>query len=134
MLAAIFVLAIVSYCIYWYLWPRYQNLPPEPIWSVPLIGHFLSLSASTPQVDMMRWYKEKNLPVYNLQFGTVPMIFVNRVDYVKEVLQKRGEVFAERPQTWRFDIIDGKWNRAIFIPENKPWLKRKKIKILLDLK
>ena len=51
--------------------------------------------------------REQYGDIVSLQMGVHPMVLLSSVDYMKEVLIQKGEIFADRPNFSRFNIIFG---------------------------
>ncbi|XP_029376383.1 steroid 17-alpha-hydroxylase/17,20 lyase [Echeneis naucrates] len=86
--------------------------PQEPpcLPALPLIGSLLSLRGPQPPHLLFKGLQEKYGQTYSLMMGPHPVIIINQHRHAREVLLKKGKVFAGRPRTVTTDILtrDGK--------------------------
>uniref|UniRef100_A0A668AJ00 Cytochrome P450, family 17, subfamily A, polypeptide 1 n=1 Tax=Myripristis murdjan TaxID=586833 RepID=A0A668AJ00_9TELE len=85
-----------------------QELPSLP--ALPIIGSLLSLRSSQPPHVVFRDLQAKYGQTYSLMMGSHNVIIVNQHSHAKEVLLKKGKIFAGRPRTVTTDVLtrDGK--------------------------
>ncbi|XP_057703408.1 steroid 17-alpha-hydroxylase/17,20 lyase [Corythoichthys intestinalis] len=85
-----------------------QELPCLP--SLPFIGSLLSLISEHQPHVLFKKLQEKYGPIYSLMMGSNRLIIVNQYSHAKEVLLKKGKIFAGRPRTVTTDVLtrDGK--------------------------
>lgn len=76
-----------------------QELPHLP--ALPLIGSLLSLRSPHPPHVLFKELQGKYGQTYSLMMGSHCVIIVNHHTHAKEVLLKKGKVFAGRPRTVR---------------------------------
>nr|XP_029133944.1 steroid 17-alpha-hydroxylase/17,20 lyase-like [Labrus bergylta] len=86
--------------------------PQEPprLPSLPLIGSLLSLRSPHPPHLLFKELQRKYGQTYSLMMGSHCVIIVNHHTHAKEVLMKKGKIFAGRPRTVTTDVLtrDGK--------------------------
>ncbi|XP_044069009.1 steroid 17-alpha-hydroxylase/17,20 lyase [Siniperca chuatsi] len=84
------------------------RLPALP--ALPLIGSLLSLRSPHPPHVLFKGLQEKYGQTYSLMMGSHCVIIVNQHTHAKEVLLKKGKIFAGRPRTVTTDVLtrDGK--------------------------
>ncbi|KAM9345048.1 steroid 17-alpha-hydroxylase/17,20 lyase [Symphorus nematophorus] len=86
--------------------------PQEPpsLPALPLIGSLLSLRSPHPPHVLFKQLQVKYGPTYSLMMGSHRAIIVNQHAHAKEVLLKKGKIFAGRPRTVTTDVLtrDGK--------------------------
>ncbi|XP_041645223.1 steroid 17-alpha-hydroxylase/17,20 lyase [Cheilinus undulatus] len=86
--------------------------PREPpcLPSLPLIGSLLSLQSPHAPHVLFKELQQKYGQMYSLMMGSHRVIIVNHHTHAKEVLMKKGKIFAGRPRTVTTDILtrDGK--------------------------
>lgn len=70
------------------------NLP-----SLPIIGSLLSLRSDSAPHIFFRQLQKKYGDIYSLMMGSHKVIIVNSYHHAKEVLIKKGKIFAGRPRT-----------------------------------
>ncbi|XP_067465363.1 steroid 17-alpha-hydroxylase/17,20 lyase [Thunnus thynnus] len=89
--------------------PHGTQVPPR-LPSLPLIGSLLSLRSSHPPHVLFKELQEKYGQTYSLMMGSYNVIIVNQHTHAKEVLLKKGKIFAGRPRTVTTDVLtrDGK--------------------------
>lgn len=72
---------------------------PPRLPALPLIGSMLSLWSSNPPHVLFKALQGKYGRTYSLMMGSHRVIVVNHHAHAKEVLLKKGKVFAGRPRT-----------------------------------
>ncbi|XP_034407755.1 steroid 17-alpha-hydroxylase/17,20 lyase [Cyclopterus lumpus] len=86
--------------------------PREPprLPALPLIGSLLSLRSPHPPHVLFKELQGKYGPTYSLMMGSHCVIVVNHHAHAKQVLLKKGKIFAGRPRTVTTDVLtrDGK--------------------------
>ncbi|XP_054652322.1 steroid 17-alpha-hydroxylase/17,20 lyase [Dunckerocampus dactyliophorus] len=89
--------------------PHGPREPPH-LPSLPFIGSLLSLRSAHPPHVLFQKLQEKYGQTYSLMMGSHRVIIVNQHCHAKEVLLKKGRLFAGRPRTVTTDILtrDGK--------------------------
>ncbi|XP_068455465.1 steroid 17-alpha-hydroxylase/17,20 lyase [Clinocottus analis] len=85
-----------------------QEAPRLP--ALPLIGSLLSLRSPLPPHLLFKELQGKYGPTYSLMMGCHRVMVVNQHAHAKQVLLKKGKIFAGRPRTVTTDILtrDGK--------------------------
>lgn len=75
--------------------------PQEPphLPALPLIGSLLSLRSPHPPHVLFKELQQKYGQTYSLMLGSHCVIVVNQHTHAKEVLLKKGKIFAGRPRT-----------------------------------
>lgn len=103
---------------------RKQPSPPGP-WSLPIIGNLLQLG-DHPYLTFTEMRKKYG-DVFLIKLGVVPVLVVNGMEMVKQVLLKDGEHFAGRPQMHTFSFLaDGK-SLTFSVNYGESWKLHKKI-------
>ena len=83
------------------------KLMPAPM-RLPLIGNmYMMREYQANPWDGLNAIREQYGDIVSLQFGVHPMVLLSNLDYMKEVLLHKGEIFADRPDFSRFSIIFG---------------------------
>lgn len=75
----------------------FQEPPRLP--ALPLIGSLLSLQSPHPPHVLFKELQEKYGQTYSLMMGSHCVIIINQHAHAKEVLLKKGKIFAGRPRT-----------------------------------
>ncbi|XP_037639315.1 steroid 17-alpha-hydroxylase/17,20 lyase [Sebastes umbrosus] len=83
---------------------------PPRLPAIPLIGSLLSLWSTLPPHVLFKELQGKYGQTYSLMMGSHCVVVVNQSAHAKEVLLKKGKIFAGRPRTVTTDILtrDGK--------------------------
>uniref|UniRef100_A0A671WVZ0 Cytochrome P450 1A1 n=3 Tax=Sparus aurata TaxID=8175 RepID=A0A671WVZ0_SPAAU len=83
---------------------------PPCLPSLPVIGSLLSLRSPHPPHVLFKELQKKYGQTYSLMMGSHCVIIVNQHAHAKEVLLKKGKIFAGRPRTVTTDVLtrDGK--------------------------
>ncbi|XP_070833582.1 steroid 17-alpha-hydroxylase/17,20 lyase isoform X1 [Chaetodon trifascialis] len=86
--------------------------PQEPpcLPALPFIGSLLSLRSPHAPHVLFKELQQKYGQTYSLMMGSHCVIIVNQHTHAKEVLLKKGKIFAGRPRTVTTDVLtrDGK--------------------------
>lgn len=72
---------------------------PPRLPALPLIGSMLSLWSSNPPHVLFQALQGRYGPTFSLMMGSHRVIVVNHHTHAREVLLKKGKVFAGRPRT-----------------------------------
>jgi len=76
--------------------PRRKHLPPSPK-SWPLVGNTFQINLkNNPNIQLMSWAKELG-EIYHLRLGPSDFIFLNSPRTVKDLLDKKGSIYSDRP-------------------------------------
>uniref|UniRef100_A0A8C4WPT1 Unspecific monooxygenase n=1 Tax=Gopherus evgoodei TaxID=1825980 RepID=A0A8C4WPT1_9SAUR len=99
-------------------------LPPGP-WPLPIVGNLLQLGEH-PHLSFIQMRKNYG-DVFLLKLGMVPVVVVNGLDTVKQVLLRDAESFAGRPKMHTFSFFaDGK-SLSFSVEYGESWKLHKKI-------
>ncbi|PHU01108.1 hypothetical protein BC332_30895 [Capsicum chinense] len=75
---------------------KFQNLPPNPYISLPIIDHLYLLKK--PLHKTLAKISEKHGPLLFLRFGSRPVLLVSSPSLAEECFTKNDVVFASRPR------------------------------------
>ncbi|XP_036996242.2 cytochrome P450 1A4-like [Artibeus jamaicensis] len=103
---------------------RKQVSPPGP-WSFPLIGNLLQLG-DHPYLTFIEMRKKYG-DVFLIKLGMVPVVVVNGMEMVKQVLLKNGESFAGRPNMHTFSFLAEGKSLSFSVNYGESWKLHKKI-------
>ncbi|XP_052428452.1 steroid 17-alpha-hydroxylase/17,20 lyase [Carassius gibelio] len=83
---------------------------PPSLPSLPIIGSLLSLVTDCPPHIFFQQLQKKYGDLYSLMMGSHKVLIVNNHHHAKEILMKKGKIFAGRPRTVTTDLLtrDGK--------------------------
>uniref|UniRef100_A0A3P9Q5D1 Cytochrome P450, family 17, subfamily A, polypeptide 1 n=1 Tax=Poecilia reticulata TaxID=8081 RepID=A0A3P9Q5D1_POERE len=87
-----------------------NSIEPPHLPALPLIGSLLSLRSQHPPHVLFKELQKKYGQTYSLTMGSHRVVIVNQHVHAKEILLKKGKIFAGRPRTVTTDILtrDGK--------------------------
>lgn len=97
---------------------------PGP-WSFPIIGNLLQLG-DHPYLTFIEMRKKYG-DVFLIKLGMVPVVVVNGMDMVKQVLLKDGEHFAGRPKMHTFSFLAEGKSFSFSVNYGESWKLHKKI-------
>ncbi|KAM3605778.1 uncharacterized protein V6R79_004607 [Siganus canaliculatus] len=123
-LAVALALVILQYKL-WML----KNGPQEPprLPALPVIGSLLSLRSPHQPHVLFKHLQEKYGQTYSLMMGSHSVIIVNQHTHAKEVLLKKGKIFAGRPRTVTTDILTRSGKDIAFGDYSTTWRFHRKI-------
>lgn len=103
---------------------RKQVSLPGP-WSFPIIGNLLQLG-DHPYLTFTEMRKKYG-DVFLIKLGMVPVVVVNGMEMVKQVLLKDGEHFAGRPNMHTFSFLAEGKSFSFSVNYGESWKLHKKI-------
>ncbi|CAL1577717.1 unnamed protein product [Knipowitschia caucasica] len=120
---ALFSLAVLSA-----LWKaRRRSLEPPCLPCLPLIGSLLSLGGPHPPHVLFKELQAKYGATYSLKLGSNKVIMVNHHIHAKEVLLKKGKIFAGRSRTVTTDVLTRNGKGIAFGDYSATWKFHRKI-------
>lgn len=75
---------------------RDRSLPPGPP-RLPLIGNLHQAPSDAPWLTYQKWIKQYG-PIVSAQFGGNTIIFIGDATISRELLEKRGHIYSDRPR------------------------------------
>nr|AAP57512.1 cytochrome P450 CYP17-a1 [Monopterus albus] len=102
-----------------------KELPHLP--ALPLIGSLLSLLSPHPPHIFFKKLQKKYGPTYSLMMGSHKVIIVNQHTHAREVLLKKGKIFAGRPRTVTTDILTRNGKDIAFADYSATWRYHRKM-------
>ncbi|XVF39838.1 hypothetical protein PTKIN_Ptkin01aG0064300 [Pterospermum kingtungense] len=90
------LLFLALYTITTHFLHKFQNLPPTPFPSLPIIGHFYLL-LKKPLHRSLAKISNKHGPILLLHFGSRPVLLISSPSAAEECFTKNDIVFANRP-------------------------------------
>lgn len=100
--------------------PKGFKLPPGPP-GKPIVGHFFQLSEIFRSERMREWKEKYGNIVYIHTFG-VPIIFLYSDEIARELLDKRGATYSDRPPFYAADILG--WDCIFALYRYGDWWRR----------
>ncbi|KIK66610.1 hypothetical protein GYMLUDRAFT_157089 [Collybiopsis luxurians FD-317 M1] len=85
-------------------------LPPGP-WSFPLIGNIPCLFRNHDWITYTNWYHKYKSDIVHVNIAGQSMIILNTHEATKELLEKRGAKYSDRPKFTMMNEL-WKWNFA----------------------
>uniref|UniRef100_A0A8C6WKP8 Cytochrome P450, family 17, subfamily A, polypeptide 1 n=1 Tax=Neogobius melanostomus TaxID=47308 RepID=A0A8C6WKP8_9GOBI len=95
--------------------------------ALPLIGSLLSLRSPHPPHVLFKELQAKYGATYSLKLGAHTVMMVNHHAHAKEVLLKRGKIFAGRPRTVTTDVLTRNGKDIAFGDYSTTWRFHRKI-------
>ncbi|KAM9477567.1 steroid 17-alpha-hydroxylase/17,20 lyase [Clarias gariepinus] len=100
---------------------------PPHLPSLPVIGSLLSLRSDSPPHIFFQQLQKKYGDIYSLMMGSHKVIIINSLHHAKEVLLKKGKIFAGRPRTVTTDILTRDGKDIAFADYSATWKFHRKI-------
>ncbi|XP_043912488.1 steroid 17-alpha-hydroxylase/17,20 lyase [Protopterus annectens] len=100
---------------------------PKSLPSFPLIGSLLSLRGKLQPHILFQKLQKKYGKLYSLMMGSHYVVIVNDYQHAKEVLMKKGKVFAGRPRTVTTDLLTRGGKDIAFASYSKAWKFHRKL-------
>ena len=91
---------------------RPADYPPGPP-TLPLIGNLHLMPKEKGHLQFQKWAKEYG-PVYSLMLGTKVMIVLSSDQAIKDLLDKRSNIYSSRPDMYLGRIVSGQ-NRMLLM-------------------
>ncbi|OTA84711.1 hypothetical protein M434DRAFT_377643 [Hypoxylon sp. CO27-5] len=84
---------------------RPKGYPPGPP-TLPLLGNLHQMPKTKAHLQFQRWAEEYG-PIYSLMLGTKVMIVLSSDQAIKDLLDKRSNIYSSRPETYLGNIVSG---------------------------
>lgn len=97
---AVFIL--IAY-FYWKHKKFVDSLPTGPPPKL-FVGNLLQLDRQDPRKTFVEWHKKYG-PVFTFWLGHTPNIFVTGHELMQELFVKRGDEFADRPNSFLLELL-----------------------------
>ncbi|KAF4777390.1 cytochrome P450 [Colletotrichum scovillei] len=119
-------LAIVTFAIFKLrnVGRRPKNYPPGPP-TLPLIGNLHQIPTTQSHHQFKKWAKEYG-PVYSLILGTKVMIVLSSDRAVKDLLDKRSNIYSSRTDLYLGNVVSGNL-RVVMMQYGETWRMIRKI-------
>ncbi|OCL13591.1 cytochrome P450 [Glonium stellatum] len=121
-IASFAVLSAVLIGVYKFLTydSRLGHLPSGPT-GLPFIGNLLAFADSNKVPDITREWAEKYGEISYAKIGGTHFVFLNTPVVVKELMDKRGSKYSDRPyMPMAFDAVSNR-RRQFFMPYGESW-------------
>ncbi|KUJ09662.1 cytochrome P450 [Mollisia scopiformis] len=111
---------------------RPKDYPPGPP-TLPLIGNLHQMPGKNGHLQFQKWAQEYG-PVYSLILGTKVMIVLSSDQSIKDLLDKRSNIYSSRPEMYLGQIVSG-YLRVLLMEYGDTWrMIRKMIHNILNIK
>ncbi|ROW04275.1 hypothetical protein VSDG_00895 [Cytospora chrysosperma] len=99
---------------------RPKDYPPGPP-TLPLIGNLHQIPAKDPHHQYKKWAEEYG-PVYSLILGNMVLVVLSSDQAVKDLLDKRGNIYSSRTDLYLGNIASGYLRMVLMDLETKQML------------
>ncbi|KAK3312995.1 cytochrome P450 [Apodospora peruviana] len=96
---------------------RPKGYPPGPA-TRPIVGNIPDIPKHNAHIQFKKWAEEYG-PIYSLIVGTKTMIMLNTDQSVKDLLDKRSNIYSSRPELFVSNLIGE--DRIINMPYGDKW-------------
>ncbi|KAF3003711.1 hypothetical protein E8E13_009112 [Curvularia kusanoi] len=103
---------------------RPADYPPGPP-TLPLIGNLHLMPKEKGHLQFQKWAEEYG-PVYSLILGTKVMIVLSSDQAIKDLLDKRSNIYSSRPDMYMGQVVSGN-NRMLLMEYGDTWRMVRKI-------
>lgn len=111
---------------------RPKGYPPGPP-TLPLIGNLHQMPKTKAHLQFQKWAEEYG-PVYSLMLGTKVMIVLSSDQAIKDLLDKRSNIYSSRPEIYLGNIVSGD-QRMLLMEYGDRWrIPRKLVHNSLNIK
>ncbi|CAG5187414.1 uncharacterized protein ALTATR162_LOCUS11712 [Alternaria atra] len=91
---------------------RPANYPPGPP-TLPLIGNLHLMPKAKGHLQFQKWAEEYE-PMYSLILGTRVMVVLSTDEAIKDLLDKRSNIYSSRPDMYLGQVVSGN-NRMLLM-------------------
>ncbi|CAN9193775.1 unnamed protein product [Alternaria alternata] len=103
---------------------RPADYPPGPP-TLPLIGNLHLMPKEKGHLQFQKWAEEYG-PVYSLILGTKVMIVLSTDQAIKDLLDKRSNIYSSRPDMYLGQVVSGN-NRMLLMEYGDTWRMVRKV-------
>ncbi|KAI6090002.1 cytochrome P450 [Hypoxylon rubiginosum] len=103
---------------------RPKGYPPGPP-TLPLIGNLHQMPNKQGHLQFQKWAEEYG-PIYSLILGTQVMIVLSSDQAIKDLLDKRSNIYSSRPETYLGNIVSGGY-RMLLMEYGETWRMIRKV-------
>ncbi|KAI2618169.1 cytochrome P450 [Hypoxylon sp. NC1633] len=97
---------------------RPKGYPPGPP-TLPLIGNLHQMPKEKGHLQYQKWAEEYG-PVYSLILGTQVMIVLSTDEAIKDLLDKRSNIYSSRPDAYLTNVVGGGY-RILDLKYGETW-------------
>lgn len=92
---------------------RPADYPPGPP-TLPLIGNLHLMPKEKGHLQFQKWAEEYG-PVYSLILGTKVMIVLSSDQAIKDLLDKRSNIYSSRPDMYMGQVVSGSLRMLLMV-------------------
>jgi hypothetical protein len=92
---------------------RPEGYPPGPP-TLPIIGNLHLIPNKKAHLQFQKWAEEYG-PVYSLILGTKVMIVLSSDQAIKDLLDKRSNIYSSRPEMYLGQIVSGGFRMLLMV-------------------
>ena len=104
---------------------RPKGLPPGPP-TLPILGNLHLMPPSHAYHQFKKWAEEYG-PIYSLIIGTQVMIVLNTDQAIKDLLDKRGNIYSSRPDMYVASTVASGGLRMLLMPYAETWRRARRL-------
>ncbi|OAL39602.1 hypothetical protein AYO20_00999 [Fonsecaea nubica] len=98
---------------------RPKDLPPGPP-TLPILGNLHQIPSEKAYLQFQKWAEEYG-PVYSLMLGTKPTVVLSSDVAIKELLDKRGGIYSDRPDMYVSQDVASGGHRLVVMKYGERW-------------
>ncbi|KAI1613495.1 cytochrome p450 monooxygenase [Exophiala viscosa] len=98
---------------------RPSGMPPGPP-TLPILGNLHQMPTKRPHLQFQKWAEEYG-PVYSLMLGTKPTIILSSDVAIKDLLDKRGGIYSDRPDMFISQRVASGGHRLVVMRYGETW-------------
>ncbi|GAU30789.1 hypothetical protein TSUD_355150 [Trifolium subterraneum] len=106
--------------------------PPEPSYTLPLIGHLHLLGNQIPLARIFASFSDKYGPIFQIRLGSYPALIISNKEAIKECFTTNDKILASRPKSSHGIYLGYNYASFGFASYGTYWTKLKKL-IMVEL-
>lgn len=92
---------------------RPKGLPPGPP-TIPILGNIHQIPKKYQHLQFEKWAREYG-PIYSVILGTKVMIVLSSDQAIKDLLDKRSNIYSSRPEMYLGQIVSGGFRMLLMV-------------------
>lgn len=104
--------------------------PPQPSYSLPLIGHLHLLGNQIPLARIFASLSDKYGPIFQINLGAYPALVISNQEAIKECFTTNDKILASRPKSSHGIYLGYNFAGFGFAPYGPYWTKLRKLAML----
>ncbi|KAF2774165.1 cytochrome p450 monooxygenase [Teratosphaeria nubilosa] len=98
---------------------RPDGMPPGPA-TLPVLGNLHQIPARNAHLQFRKWADEYG-PVYSIMLGTIPTVVLTSDVAVRDLLEKRGQIYSDRPDMFLSQVVASGNLRLVVMRYGDSW-------------